>query len=105
MQICIGLIFHICASGRLEFNLDTALPDVAGKDPSKVDRSGAYVARQAAKSVVASGLARRCLFQVNTHIGPVSRILKLLAYNGNFPTSHSSFQLLMFLRTHWPFAF
>ncbi|KAK9826303.1 hypothetical protein WJX74_007014 [Apatococcus lobatus] len=41
----------------------------SGKDPSKVDRSGAYIARQAAKSVVASGLARRCLFQVSYAIG------------------------------------
>lgn len=31
---------------------------------SQVDRSGAYIARQAAKSVVAAGLARRCLVQV-----------------------------------------
>ncbi len=29
-----------------------------------MDRSGAYIARQAAKSVVAAGLARRCLVQV-----------------------------------------
>ena len=36
----------------------------SGKDPTKVDRSGAYIARQAAKSVVASDLARRCLVQV-----------------------------------------
>ncbi|GBF96030.1 S-adenosylmethionine synthase-like [Raphidocelis subcapitata] len=35
----------------------------SGKDPTKVDRSGAYIARQAAKSVVAAGLARRCLVQ------------------------------------------
>eukprot|EP00951_Prasinocladus_malaysianus_P033886 scaffold338325_cov46-Prasinocladus_malaysianus.AAC.1 len=41
----------------------------SGKDPTKVDRSGAYIARQAAKSVVASGLARRCLFQVSYAIG------------------------------------
>jgi S-adenosylmethionine synthetase len=33
----------------------------SGKDPTKVDRSGAYIARQAAKSVVASGLAKRCV--------------------------------------------
>ncbi|MFW6078296.1 MAG: methionine adenosyltransferase [Gemmatimonadota bacterium] len=32
----------------------------SGKDPSKVDRSGAYAARWAAKNVVAAGLARRC---------------------------------------------
>ena len=36
----------------------------SGKDPTKVDRSGAYIARQAAKSIVGSGLARRALVQV-----------------------------------------
>jgi S-adenosylmethionine synthetase len=35
----------------------------SGKDPTKVDRSGAYITRQAAKSIVASGLARRALVQ------------------------------------------
>jgi S-adenosylmethionine synthetase len=38
----------------------------------QVDRSGAYVARQAAKSVVAAGLARRCLVQVRA-LGHVRR--------------------------------
>jgi S-adenosylmethionine synthetase len=41
----------------------------SGKDPTKVDRSGFYVARQAAKSIVAGGLARRCLVQVSYAIG------------------------------------
>lgn len=41
----------------------------SGKDPTKVDRSGAYICRQAAKSVVKSGLARRCLMQVSYAIG------------------------------------
>lgn len=41
----------------------------SGKDPTKVDRSACYRARQAAKSVVASGLARRCLIQVSYAIG------------------------------------
>ena len=36
----------------------------SGKDPTKVDRSGAYITRQAAKSIVAAGLARRALVQV-----------------------------------------
>ncbi|CAI8609928.1 unnamed protein product [Vicia faba] len=39
------------------------------KDPSKVDRSGAYIVRQAAKSIVASGLARRAILQVTYAIG------------------------------------
>ena len=36
----------------------------SGKDPTKVDRSAAYAARWAAKSVVAAGLARRCQIQL-----------------------------------------
>jgi S-adenosylmethionine synthetase len=47
----------------------------SGKDPSKVDRSGAYAARYVAKNVVAAGLAERCELQVAYAIGvahPVS---------------------------------
>lgn len=41
----------------------------SGKDPSKVDRSAAYAARQVAKHVVAAGLADRALVQVAYAIG------------------------------------
>lgn len=41
----------------------------SGKDPSKVDRSGAYITRYLAKNVVASGLADQCLIQVSYAIG------------------------------------
>eukprot|EP00850_Spirogloea_muscicola_P023764 SM000386S14581 [mRNA] locus=s386:44495:47152:- [translate_table: standard] len=41
----------------------------SGKDPTKVDRSGAYIVRQAAKSIVADGLARRAIVQVSYAIG------------------------------------
>jgi len=41
----------------------------SGKDPSKVDRSGAYAMRWVAKNVVAAGLARRCEIQVAYAIG------------------------------------
>lgn len=47
----------------------------SGKDPSKVDRSGAYMARHVAKNIVAAGLAEKCLVQVAYAIGypePVS---------------------------------
>ena len=47
----------------------------SGKDPSKVDRSGAYAARWVAKTTVAAGLATRCTVQVAYAIGisePVS---------------------------------
>jgi S-adenosylmethionine synthetase len=41
----------------------------SGKDPTKVDRSGAYAARYLAKNVVAAGLADRCTIQVAYAIG------------------------------------
>jgi S-adenosylmethionine synthetase len=41
----------------------------SGKDPTKVDRSGAYMARYVAKNVVAAGLARRCEIQLAYAIG------------------------------------
>ncbi|KAL9649855.1 hypothetical protein ABK040_009668 [Willaertia magna] len=41
----------------------------SGKDPTKVDRSASYAARWVAKSVVAAGLAKRCLVQVAYAIG------------------------------------
>jgi len=41
----------------------------SGKDPSKVDRSGAYAGRWIAKSLVAAGLCRRVLVQVSYSIG------------------------------------
>jgi S-adenosylmethionine synthetase len=47
----------------------------SGKDPSKVDRSAAYMARYVAKNIVAAGLARRCMVQLAYAIGvaePVS---------------------------------
>ena len=47
----------------------------SGKDPTKVDRSGAYMARHVAKNIVAAGLADRCQVQLAYAIGvaePVS---------------------------------
>ena len=49
----------------------------SGKDPSKVDRSGAYAGRYVAKNIVAAGLAERCEVQVAYAIG-VSRPVSLL---------------------------
>ena len=52
----------------------------SGKDPSKVDRSGAYMARYIAKNIVAAGLAGRCTVQLAYAIGvaePVSLMVDL----------------------------
>jgi S-adenosylmethionine synthetase len=48
----------------------------SGKDPTKVDRSAAYVSRYLAKNIVAAGLARRCTIQLSYAIG-VSEPLSL----------------------------
>jgi len=51
----------------------------SGKDPTKVDRSGAYAARHAAKNVVGAGLADRCEVQVAYAIGvahPISVLVE-----------------------------
>ena len=56
----------------------------SGKDPSKVDRSAAYAARQVAKHVVAAGLAERALVQVAYAIGvskPVSFLVDTFGTN------------------------
>jgi len=50
----------------------------SGKDPSKVDRSGCYMARYIAKNVVAAGLADQCEVQISYAIGvaqPVSVVV------------------------------
>lgn len=56
----------------------------SGKDPSKVDRSAAYVARYVAKNVVAAGLAERCEVQLAYAIGvphPVSIMVDAFGTN------------------------
>jgi S-adenosylmethionine synthetase len=52
----------------------------SGKDPSKVDRSGSYMARHIAKNIVAAGLAGKCEIQIAYAIGvaqPVSVMVNL----------------------------
>ena len=56
----------------------------SGKDPTKVDRSGAYAARWVAKNIVAAGLAERCEVQVAYAIGvaePVSLHIETFGTN------------------------
>lgn len=62
----------------------------SGKDPSKVDRSGAYAARYLAKNVVAAGLAERCTIQLSYAIGvsyPLSVYVDLHG-TGRIPHRH-----------------
>lgn len=59
----------------------------SGKDPTKVDRSGAYAARYVAKNVVAAGLADKCELQISYAIG-VSNPVSVLV--GTFNTNKIS---------------
>jgi S-adenosylmethionine synthetase len=54
----------------------------SGKDPTKVDRSAAYMARYAAKNIVASGLAERCMVQLAYAIGVAEPVSVLVDTNG-----------------------
>ena len=46
----------------------------SGKDPTKVDRSGAYMARYIAKNIVAAGLSEKCLVRLSYVIGGVNPV-------------------------------
>ena len=63
----------------------------SGKDPTKVDRSGAYYARYIAKNIVAAGLAKRCQIQLAYAIG-VARPVGL--YVDSFGTAAMSDEAL-----------
>ena len=55
----------------------------SGKDPTKVDRSAAYMARYIAKNIVAAGLAERCLVQLAYAIGVAEPVSVLVDTSGS----------------------
>jgi S-adenosylmethionine synthetase len=55
----------------------------SGKDPTKVDRSAAYVCRYLAKNVVAAGLAERCTLQISYAIGVSHPLSVYVELHGN----------------------
>jgi S-adenosylmethionine synthetase len=62
----------------------------SGKDPTKVDRSAAYVSRYLAKNIVAAGLAKRCTIQLSYAIGiaePLSLYVDLHGTEANGTTA------------------
>ena len=64
----------------------------SGKDPTKVDRSAAYMARHIAKNIVAGGLADRCEVQLAYAIGvadPVSVLVETFGTEKVDPDDHS----------------
>lgn len=54
----------------------------SGKDPTKVDRSGAYMARYVAKNIVAAGFAERCTLQISYAIGTIKPISLFIDLHG-----------------------
>ena len=71
----------------------------SGKDPTKIDRSAAYMARYIAKNIVGAGLAERCEIQISYAIGvsaPVS------VYVETFGTSKlSNEQITKLVKQHF----
>lgn len=61
----------------------------SGKDPTKVDRSAAYMARYAAKNIVAAGLADKCLVQLAYAIGVADPVSVLVDTGGTGRVSES----------------
>ncbi|MBU0503296.1 MAG: methionine adenosyltransferase [Candidatus Omnitrophota bacterium] len=63
----------------------------SGKDPTKVDRSAAYMARYIAKNIVAAGLAERCLVQLAYVIGYAEPLSVMVDTYGTSELSEADF--------------
>ncbi len=72
----------------------------SGKDPSKVDRSGAYAARYIAKNIVAAGLADKCEVQLAYAIGVAAPVSILVHCFGTNRVSEEKLSELV--RKHFP---
>ena len=72
----------------------------SGKDPSKVDRSAAYMARYVAKNVVAAGLANRCEVQLSYAIGVAEPVSVRIDTEGTGKISETKIEKL--IRKHFP---
>lgn len=67
----------------------------SGKDPSKVDRSAAYMARYIAKNIVAAGLATKCLVQLAYAIGIVEPVSVMVDTYGTGKRSDENLELMV----------
>ncbi|HEU4768887.1 MAG TPA: methionine adenosyltransferase [Pyrinomonadaceae bacterium] len=67
----------------------------SGKDPTKVDRSAAYMARYVAKNIVAAGLADRCLVQLAYAIGVADPVSVLVDTHGTGRVSEAALSKLV----------
>ncbi len=67
----------------------------SGKDPTKVDRSAAYLARYIAKNIVAAGLATKCLVQLAYAIGVVEPVSVFVDTDGTGKQSDEALEVLV----------
>jgi S-adenosylmethionine synthetase len=67
----------------------------SGKDPTKVDRSAAYMARYIAKNIVAAGLSERCLVQLAYAIGVADPVSVLVDTGGTGRISEGNLSTLV----------
>ena len=67
----------------------------SGKDPTKVDRSAAYMARYIAKNIVAAGLAKRCEVQLAYAIGVAEPVSVLVETFGTGAVDSATLQQLV----------
>jgi len=73
----------------------------SGKDPTKVDRSAAYMARYIAKNIVAAGLARECEVQLSYAIGYPDPLNIWVNTNGTHAKNTTDGQLVDLIRKHF----
>jgi S-adenosylmethionine synthetase len=73
----------------------------SGKDPTKVDRSAAYVARYIAKNIVAAGLAAQCEVQLSYAIGYPDPLNVWVSTFGSTTGGLNDEQIIDLIRTHF----
>jgi S-adenosylmethionine synthetase len=73
----------------------------SGKDPTKVDRSAAYMARYIAKNIVAAELARQCEVQLSYAIGHPDPLSIWVTTNGTLVEGLSEDRLVKLIREHF----
>ncbi len=76
----------------------------SGKDPTKVDRSAAYITRYLAKNIVAAGLARRCTIQLSYAIGVAEPLSVYVDLHGTGTVSEAAIEAVLADKSKLGFA-
>jgi S-adenosylmethionine synthetase len=76
----------------------------SGKDPTKVDRSAAYITRYLAKNIVAAGLARRCTIQLSYAIGVAEPLSIYVDLHGTGTVSEAAIEAVLADKSKLGFA-